>query len=689
MFILKSKFKLLVVLIIFSVFCVCEASAATSTDYFERSFIGSYSYVDSNGKWGNFEIIKRNSDGSIAYCIEPGTSFSLGVYNGLYGVSIDELANHVSLTEEKLNLVSLIAYYGWGYNGQVGDEWIVATQALIWKELGRNFQFTSQINSSDPWKYVIEVPNEIQSKMDSISLAVTQYLKKLEFNSNFRFPAYSSNVLNALDNSLIGYKVNDCQNCSAYIRNNQLEIYPFEGNGVVRLKKEKKDYVSNFIVYESSVGQNLIVPGNVFPIYVDLPIEVVTGTVKVTKYDSQTKSCSSNGGVLAGTAYELYYNGSYLYDLIIDKNCNASASMLPLGEYKLKERKAGLNYEIDPSVYTFNLTLDEPVKELVLYDNLIMGQVEITKVDSKTNSCKSSSLSASLEGAIYGIYSIDGTLIQKVIINEACKGLSLKNLIIGDYYIQEIEAPIGYRLDEKKYSFSVTKDNTDRAIPIQVKDSVYETLFKLEKKYLHFGVTYPEDNAVFEIYTNNKKIETLTTNSLGEASIVLPYGDYVIKQVKGKMGYNFGEDILLSVNESTKDIVSYTIENQPIRGTLQILKMDAATDFPLQDAIFDICSEDGYCFQGSTDENGSLIISDLEYGNYYIKEIKAPKGYALNNSKYTFSIQNEGEVIPITIINEQEVIVPNTGIPSKNPFVLILIICLMRLGYFFYEKRKI
>ena len=201
MYILKSKFKLLVVLIIFSIFCVCKVSATTSTDDFNRSFIAGYSYVDSNGRWGNFEIIKRNSDGSIAYCIEPGTSFSLGVYNGLYDVSIGELANHVSLTEEKLNLVSLIAYYGWGYNGQVGDEWIVATQALIWEELGRNFQFTSQINSSDPWKYVIEVPNDIQSKMDSISFAVTQYLKRPEFNSNFRFPAYSSNVLNALANS--------------------------------------------------------------------------------------------------------------------------------------------------------------------------------------------------------------------------------------------------------------------------------------------------------------------------------------------------------------------------------------------------------------------------------------------------------------------------------------------------------
>ena len=53
-----------------------ECNATEISSSFDRTFIGNYHYVSQNGPFGDFELFQRRNDNQIAYCIEPGVSFT-------------------------------------------------------------------------------------------------------------------------------------------------------------------------------------------------------------------------------------------------------------------------------------------------------------------------------------------------------------------------------------------------------------------------------------------------------------------------------------------------------------------------------------------------------------------------------------------------------------------------------------
>ena len=692
-----KKFSFFIVIFVVSfLFYSCRCSASVRDDFFESEFIVEYGFVATTGHNGNFQHFTRKADGEIAYCIEPGVSLSTDVYEGFYDISLNEKALKVGLSKEQLHRVSLIAHFGWGYEGHSGNDWIVATQTLIWKETGRDIQFTSRYNPDNPWKYVIDVPQEIQSHMAEIERLIHEYTSSLFSVDRVWIPYKGTYEFVDSTDRLSFYKVRFCNNCTYKKNENNLTIQPLSYRmGGIMLERQSKGWEKDFIVYYSSIGQNMIVPGYVEPVSSYLTFEIQFGTLTINKYDKDNKTCfPKEGGSLEGSIYYLYKeDGTFLKELTIDSNCRASLSPIELGKYYIQEFKPGENYELDLDKYYFEFTPTELNKELTVYDKMYLGQVEVIKHDSKTNSCKSSSSYATLSGAIYGIYKKDGTLLEKVSINEECKGLSTRNLLLGEYYLQEITPPKGYKLDLKKYNFEVNKENADGIISLTLHDDIYEQNIVIYKTYSYFGGKFPEAYAEFVIYSkqNNKKVATLVTNELGYASIVLPYGEYILKQIKGREGYHLQEDISFTILENIESKQLFDLVNQPYLGKLEFIKMDANTEQLLSGAFIEIYNEqDVLIFQGKTDEAGKIVIDNLAYGKYYIKEKEAPKGYALSLDKLYFEIKEDGQVVSLQFENEKEVFVPSTGI-REIPKSILFAICFMFLGAFciIYGKKKV
>ncbi len=663
-----------------------QANATTLTDQFKETFIGSYSFVDTKGKWGNFEYFQRKSDGQIAYCIEPGIPKSNEIYIGQSDLEMHELSEFVHLTEEQLYKISLIAYFGYGYQGNAGYEWIVATQSLIWKETGRDFKFTSRIDANEPTKYIIDTPIEIQEKMARIERNVNQYLRKPDIDNQHLKIAYNNSYFYQND-FLEDYEIKKSINATTInFRKNEIVITPhsFEGGNIL-LQKELKDWSSSFVVYASDVGQNMLVPGNLPALDVQFDFEVVRNVFRLKKYDALNKSCKAQtNSSLVGSVYGLYsLSGNYIVDLIIDEDCSASLYDLPNGKYYVQETKAGVNYALDPNKYYFEFKENQTEQEAISYENLLMGQIRIKKWDSKNKSCLAQG-NASLNGAIYGIYKKDGTLVEELLIDN-CEALSKKNLIVGEYYLKEIKAPKGYLLDNKKYFFEINSSNASEILNIEVLEQVYETNLTINKFYFKYGIPLNEEEAKFEIYFKNKLFDTLITDKNGEAFITLPYGKYIIKQIKAIEGTHLLEDILFVVDENSKEDENLTLYNSSYKGSVQLLKVDAATELPLAHAKFQLCKETGECFKViETNEEGIIRINDLDYGSYYFQEIKAPRGYALKEDKIYFNISLDGELVLLNVSNEQEVMVPNT---SKNDKYHYRILFLIVLGVMFYKKK--
>lgn len=664
--------------------------AASTTDYFNRRFISTYGYVDTKDKHGNFEWFNRASDNKIAYCIEPGVSLSESKYDGYYDLPLSDLASIADLSEKRLNKAALYAYFGYGYHGHSGEDWVMATQALIWDAVGRNFQFTDGYHPDNPKDYIIDIPSEVQKKIEYIEEKVDDYLEKPDFYTNH---AYISKNATYNFGKLHGYKVLSCENCNYEIKNDYLMITPTnELGGVISLEKKLDDYKSSFFVYAKDDGQNMMVPGNVEPLNMEVSYEVVSGSFKLFKYDFDSKSCKAKeGGSLSGSVYKLYKDdNTFIADLVIGDDCTAQISDLELGSYYIKEEKAGLNYELDTNTYSFIISKDNLNQELTVYDKMYLGKVKLKKVDSKTNTCKSSGYNASLKNAIYGIYDDNDNLIDKLVTDTDCGAESKRNLLLGRYYLKEIEAPTGYKLDLEKHYFEVTRNNADDIIELELKDNIYETKLILDKNYLYFTSFLPESDAVFLLLRKEtlEVIDTLKTNELGYVEKTLEYGNYILKQISGKEGYRFTNDLEIIVDENSDFETKISLTNEPFRGTLKFLKTDMLTGEPLKNVFIEIYNElNDLVYKGFTNKDGEIILSNLAYGKYYLIETKPLKGYYPNNNIIDFQITTDDEIVNVSLENEQIVNVPDTYKETNSSSVYGFILFFLGVSLISYGKK--
>lgn len=95
-------------------------------------------------------------------------------------------------------------------------------------------------------------------------------------------------------------------------------------------------------------------------------------------------------------------------------------------------------------------------------------------------------------------------------------------------------------------------------------------------------------------------------------------------------------------------------------GDAQLQKTDNRTKEKLAGATFGLYdTKDNLLKQGVTDENGQWNVTDLVFGDYYFKEIAAPKGYELDQTKLHFTIDGIRDVVTVSKTNE----------PKKVPFI--------------------
>lgn len=184
-----------------------------------------------------------------------------------------------------------------------------------------------------------------------------------------------------------------------------------------------------------------------------------------------------------------------------------------------------------------------------------------------------------------------------------------------------------------------------------------------------FSVTYTPDgkNSV----GSKKSMGSYTTGSGGTAKVCLPPGNYVIKETKPPKNYSLNS-VSQTANFTGKGTITRTFKNDRLIK-IQLQKTSANPELTKDNSCYSLagaeysiytdksCSKSSYFSFIRTDANGfgvygdgldskgNHVGSDVANKTYYAKETKAPKGYKLDTTVYTFKDSGKKTVDGVSI----------------------------------------
>lgn len=185
------------------------------------------------------------------------------------------------------------------------------------------------------------------------------------------------------------------------------------------------------------------------------------------------------------------------------------------------------------------------------------------------------------------------------------------------------------------------------------------------------------------IINNEGKQITIKTEKNGEVIFTnLKAGTYKYKQLSVPTGYILNDTMYTITISENGDVIFKEEENGIIYNQKNIImqekynfivtKYKTGTEITLSGAVIGIFNSEGKEISRKiTDENGIITITGLEVGNYYYKEIQAPVGYVLNNTKYYFTVEDDGTVsfaegTNKVIYNDRVTMLEGTGLTIKK-----------------------
>lgn len=521
-------------------------------------------------------------------------------------------------------------------------------------------------------------------------------------------------------------------------------IYDLEGNRVGEVISKGGEYVTSdylpslgtFYLKEekSSTGYELnetkyffnITKEDLYP-EVDVTEKVIERDLKIFKVYA-----SDETGFLTGepnVTFDIYLksSGEKVKSITTDANGYATAT-LPYGTYTVRQATTTEDHEM---VEDFEIVVNEysqdPIYKL-LANAEITARLKVIKIDSETGN------TIPVAGIKFKIFDVENNeYVCQVTDKEQCvfetndEGILLTPLPLesGTYRLEEQDQKLdGYLWNEEALTFAIGDDST------LINDDVFGAIVEVEfentqvKGKVEINKTGEEliieadsyhyekiklEGAEFELranediivggktyYKKGELVTILVTDKDGYASIDnLPLGKYTLKEIKSAnnnvLDPNTYEFELVYEDQYTEVVYkTFTLDNKYPKGELEFTKTDLVTGDPLPDTKIEIFTENGVkVFEGRTDENGKIIITDLPVGKYFILESDAPDGYILNEEKMWFSITENGEIVKADMTNEKIVEVPNT-LQEKDILIEIIsaTLLLSGIGIIIYAKKK-
>ena len=368
---------------------------------------------------------------------------------------------------------------------------------------------------------------------------------------------------------------------------------------------------------------------------------------------------------------------------------NGSLSLpneITYGDYELIEVTPPNGYVLNTTPVSFGIDGNTPEVIIRLSDKPEKGKISVLKRGEMFSSVTEEDgkytpvfSEKGLKGAEFevtaaeDIYTADGTLriskgaLADTLVTGEDGTAESKELYPGKYLLREISAPDGFMLDTEVKELTVTAGIKK----IEVKNERKKQEYKIQKNLetdQKFGIGFNGEifNIRFGLFSKTELIaaDGSTIPADGLIEVATPDEDGFIC-FAADMPYN-AECYIKELETDEHYILSNeqylggdTVKNKIIRGSIEGLKTDP-NGRVLRGAIIGLFypfetefSADTAIETFETDEAGRFSFENVPYGEWIIRELKAPDGYILSDENYTVTVKENGETVKLNIKNSK------------------------------------
>ena len=452
---------------------------------------------------------------------------------------------------------------------------------------------------------------------------------------------------------------------------------------------------------------------------IEVENEPTKGYIRITKTDRL------NGNPIEGVRFDIYENDEYgsalVGSMVTDENGVAVSEPLRKGRYIVREHGETAGYVFEEIALDAVVKPDETT-DLSVTNQPVQVRLKLYKRDADEYAGKPADVPGTrgdgeLTGAVFRVLAAqditdrqDNVIYEKgaVVVDSLTTAgedasVTTDALWPGMYEIVELAPPVGYQAAVD----SIIVDARSAAEQSHEAVVIYEGVVTNEIRYgaqaivkLLGGmsddpdpdrVETPEAGAEFLVYLrkagsyeNARALERdrLVTDENGYAKTkALPYGVYVLEQIKGAPGYELKGPLLFEI-DGTEDILNpppLTLSDRPIRYRLRLIKTDSETGkaVTLSGVSFKLRDETGEFVTQTvsyptrqetdtfvTDETGSVTLPEtLTWGLYFVEEVTAPKGYLIREEALPVFVGQDGDAPGETYQIDAEV--PNEPVKGR------------------------